>query len=99
MIGPFSSLLFFTYHISPLGIATRKYSSKKRIIINLSAPHESSVNSPIPSSDFSFQYATVNHAMILIQLSSRGTFLAKADIISTFKLQPLYPNTWNLFGV
>lgn len=36
MIGPFSSPLFSTYRISPLGIATQKYSGKKRII-NLSA--------------------------------------------------------------
>ena len=29
------------FHISPLGIATRKYSGKKLIVIDLSAPHSS----------------------------------------------------------
>lgn len=56
MIGPFSQPPFPTFCISPLGIATRKYSGKKRIIIDLLAPHGShvpSINSLIPSKDYS----------------------------------------------
>ena len=69
MIGPFDSPPFPIFRISPIGVATRKYSGKKRLIIDLSSPHGSSVpsiNSLIPSSDFSLHYSTVNHAISLI---------------------------------
>lgn len=37
-IGPFHEPPFNVVHINPIGIATRKYSGKKRLIINLSTP-------------------------------------------------------------
>lgn len=51
MIGPFSSPSFPIYRISPIGIATCKYSGKKQIITDLSDPRNShipSINSFIP---------------------------------------------------
>lgn len=45
MIGPFFKSPFSIFRVSPLGIATRKYSPKKGLIINLSAPHDSSIPS------------------------------------------------------
>ncbi|KAL6478130.1 hypothetical protein MHYP_G00139650 [Metynnis hypsauchen] len=66
MIGPFTSPPFSTYHVNPFGVATHKYSGKKHLIINLSAPHgssEPSINSFMPSSDFSLHYATVDYAI------------------------------------
>ena len=102
MIGPFPSPPFPTYRTSPIGIATRKYSGKKRLIIDLSSPHNStvpSINSLIPSPDFSLHYTTVSHAISLIRLAGRGAWLAKADITSAFKVLPLHPDFWHLFGV
>ena len=102
MIGPFTSPPFPTPRISPVGIATRKYSGKKRLIIDLSSPHGSSIpsiNSLIPSSDFSLQYSTVTHAISLIRQAGRGAWLAKADITSAFKVLPIHPDSWHLFGV
>lgn len=58
MIGPFSSPPFPIYRSSPIGIATRKYSSKKRLIIDLS-PHHSKHQQPHPSPDFSLNYTTI----------------------------------------
>jgi hypothetical protein len=43
--GPFPLPPFPTYRVSPLGIATHKYSGKKRLIFDLSSPH----NNPQPS--------------------------------------------------
>eukprot|EP00064_Thunnus_orientalis_P018840 superscaffoldBa00004481_g18948 len=71
--------------VSPIGVATRKYSGKKRLIIDLSSPHGStvpSINSLIPSLDFSMQYATIDHAISLIRLAGQGAWLSKADIPS-----------------
>ena len=43
MIRPYDDPPFSTFCISPLGIATRKYSGKKHLIVDLSAPHDDSV--------------------------------------------------------
>ena len=40
--GPFLDAPFDCYRISPIGVATGKYSGKKRLIIDLSAPHNDS---------------------------------------------------------
>ena len=102
MIGPFDIPPFPLFRISPIGIATRKYSGKKRLIMDLSSPHGShipSINSVIPSPDFSMQYATIDHAITLIRLAGRGAWLSKADIISAFKVLPIHPDFWRFFGV
>ncbi|XP_044217636.1 uncharacterized protein LOC122989025 [Thunnus albacares] len=102
MIGPFSSPPFPSFRVSPIGVATRKYSGKKRLIIDLSSPHGStvpSINSLIPSLDFSMQYATIDHAISLIRLAGQGAWLSKADITSAFKVLPIHPDYWHLFGV
>ncbi|CAG2232853.1 unnamed protein product [Mytilus edulis] len=40
MYGPFDTLPFSSYHVSPLGVVVGKYSKKKRLLIDLSAPHQ-----------------------------------------------------------
>ncbi|XP_033480312.2 uncharacterized protein LOC117255466 [Epinephelus lanceolatus] len=102
MIGPFDHPPFSIFRISPIGVATCKYSGKKRLIIDLSSPHGSdilSINSLIPSPDFSMQYATIDHAMALIRLAGHGAWLSKADITSAFKVLPIHPDFWCYFGV
>lgn len=37
--GPFKKPPFHSYRVSPIGIATHKYSFKKRLILNLFSPH------------------------------------------------------------
>ncbi|XP_042251963.1 uncharacterized protein LOC121886109 [Thunnus maccoyii] len=101
MIGPFSSPPFPSFRVSPIGVATKKYSGKKRLIIDLSSPHGStvpSINSLIPSLD-NLQYATIGHAISLIRLAGQGAWLSKADITSAFKVLPIHPDYWHLFGV
>ena len=58
-----------------------------------------SINSLIPSADFSMQYSTVDGAINLIRLAGKGAWLAKADITAAFKVLPLHPDFWHLFGV
>lgn len=102
MIGPFDKSPFSTCRINPIGIATRKYSGKKRLIIDLSAPHNDaaqSINSLIPLAPFSLFYATVDDAIKFIKIAGRGAWLAKADISDAFKVMPLHPSQWHLFGV
>jgi len=102
MIGPFDNSPFPTFRISPIGVATRKYSGKKLLIIDLSAPHNGladSINSLIPLTPFSLFYNTVDDAIKFIKKAGRGAWLAKADISDAFKIMPLHPSQWHLFGV
>ncbi|KAI2646043.1 enzymatic polyprotein [Labeo rohita] len=88
--------------ISPVGIATRKYSGKKRLIIDLSSPHGShipSINSIIPAPDFSMKYASIDQAISLIRKAGLGAWLSKADITSAFKVMPIHPEFWRFFGI
>nr|XP_055053787.1 uncharacterized protein LOC129438918 [Misgurnus anguillicaudatus] len=102
MIGPFDTPPFEHFRISPIGVATRKFSGKKRLIIDLSAPHNSpypSINSLIPLDEFSLHYHDIDQAISLIKNAGRGAWLAKVDITSAFKVMPIHPDWWHLFGV
>ncbi|XP_058610956.1 uncharacterized protein LOC131526627 [Onychostoma macrolepis] len=102
MIGPFVKPPFEIFRISPIGVATRKFSGKKRLIIDLSSPHNSSIpsiNSLIPLEEFSLRYHDIDQAVELIKIAGRGAWLAKLDITSAFKVMPIHPDSWHLFGI
>lgn len=58
VIGPYSSPPFAHYRINPVGVVESKYSRKKRLIVDLSAPHDHaehpSINSLIDKDTYSF---------------------------------------------
>lgn len=70
LVGPFNFPPFSAFCTSPVGMATRKQSLKKRSIFDLSDPHSGlvlSVNSYILSFPY-FYYATVDDTIKLIKL-------------------------------
>ncbi|XP_034437355.1 LOW QUALITY PROTEIN: uncharacterized protein LOC117759380 [Hippoglossus hippoglossus] len=76
--------------------------SEKRLIIDLSAPHNStipSINSLIPKEPFSLFYAAIDNAIQMIKLAGVGAWLGKADITDAFKVLPLHPSQWHLFCI
>ncbi|KAL0160929.1 hypothetical protein M9458_044654, partial [Cirrhinus mrigala] len=102
MIGPYAVPPFPIFRVSPIGVATRKFSDKKRLIIDLSSPHNSpfpSINSLIRLEEFSLHYHYVDQAITLIKDAGRGAWLAKVDITSAFKVMPIHPDFWHLFGI
>ena len=54
--GPYLSMPFDLYRVNPIGVAEGKYSKKKRLIVDLSAPHNedqhASLNSLIDKTEF-----------------------------------------------
>ena len=69
--------------------------------MDLSAPHGSltpSINSLIPLELYSLYYATIDHAIHLIKRAGVGAWLGKADVTDAFKVMPLHPSQWHLFG-
>ena len=88
--------------ISPIGVATRKFSGKKCLIVDLSSPHNSSVpsiNSLIPLDKFSLKYLDIDQAVELIKITGQGAWLAKIDITSAFKVMLIHPDSWHLFVI
>ncbi|KAL0152549.1 hypothetical protein M9458_052272, partial [Cirrhinus mrigala] len=80
----------------------QKILRQKRLIIDLSSPHNSpftSINSLIPLEEFSLHYHNVDQAITLIKEAGRGAWLAKVDITSAFKVMPIHPDFWHLFGI
>ncbi|KAK6191041.1 hypothetical protein SNE40_002790 [Patella caerulea] len=103
LYGPFDVPPFSTYRVSPLGVATHKYSGKKRLIIDLSSPHNkpdhSSINDLMDKDSCSLSYVTIDDATELIKTLGRNSNLCKVDIADAFKQIPINPNQWHLFCV
>ena len=88
VIGPFSEPPFEIYRINPLGIAERKYSHKKRLIVDLSAPHNidthQSLNSLIDKSEYSVKYTRIDDAIDVIKRFGVGSVMNKTDVVSGY---------------
>lgn len=101
--GPFDSLPFTNYRVSPIGIAVGKYSGKPRLIVDLSSPHDNlehhSVNEMIDKESCSLTYVKIEDAIRTIQLLGKGTTMCKTDISDAFKLMPITPSQWHMYGI
>lgn len=101
IIGPLESLPFNNFRISPIGVATRKFTGKQRLILDLSAPHDSeeisSINDLISKEDFSLKYVTIDDAINIICDLGEGALLTKFDIKNAFRILPLAPESWRFF--
>ena len=99
--GPFDAPPFPTYRVSPIGIATHKYSLKKRLILDLSSPHHTdehcSINDLIEKDVCSLSYIKLDDAIKVIQDYGRNSICCKVDISDAFKQLPISPQQWHLF--
>ena len=100
--GPYSVPPFHVFRASPLGVAVSKYSNKKRLILDLSSPHDSnenaSINSLIDKDSFRLHYTTVDDAIVIIKRLGMHAQLCKVDIESAFKILPINKAQWPYFG-
>ena len=103
IIGPYDNPPFKTFRISPIGIVEGKYSKKKRLILDLSAPHNNcdhaSINDLIDKDEFSLTYVRIDDAVKIIKQLGRGSLLCKCDITDAFKLIPIHPSLWGYYGM
>jgi hypothetical protein len=98
IVGPYNSLPFNRYRVSPIGVATGKYSGKKRLILDLSSPHKEgeilSVNSAIDTDEYRLQYVTIDDAIEVIRKLGKGAKLIKVDVKDAFRIIPVAPEQW-----
>lgn len=101
--GPYVDPPYSVYRISPIGVAQGKFSLKNRLIVDLSAPHNSehhsSINSLIHKDDFSLQYVRIDDAINIIKSLGTGAQMCKTDIVDAFKLIPIHSNCKPFYGI
>lgn len=102
-IGPFSKSPYEKYRVSPLGLVEHKYNKKKRLIVDLSAPHDNefnpSINDLISKDDYSLSYIKLDDAVRIISHLGKGSWLCKIDVKNAFKNLPVRQDQWHLFGI
>ena len=90
LYGPFDSPPFESYRVSPLGLAIGKYSWKKRLIVDLSAPHVNpdhvSINDLIDKESCSMTYVKIDDTNKSICQYGKGALMTKWDISDAFKI-------------
>ena len=103
LYGPFDKPPFDNFRVSPLGLTIGKYSGKKRLIVDLSSPHDdpshSSINGLIDKESCSLTYVKLDDAIKAIQHCGQGALLCKMDIADAFKQLPIKSSQWPLFCV
>ena len=107
ILGPYAEPPFSFFHTSPLMTRPKKNSDKRRIIMDLSYPAGTSINSGIPQGEYQdlaykLHYPTIDTFVEHILHMGQGCHLFKVDISRAFqnlKVCPLdYPLlslTWN----
>ena len=91
--GPFSEPPFPDLVISPIGVVP-----KKRLIHHLSYPRGESINSGIDKFYTSVSYHNVDQAIDLLCNLGSGSYMAKTDIQSAFRIIPVHPSNYKLLG-
>lgn len=95
--GPFIERPFENLRLSPIGLVPKKEGGW-RMIQHLSYPHGESVNSFIDPDLSTVQYTSFDKVLATISAIGKGAILARMDIKSAFRLLPLDPKDFPLFG-
>lgn len=98
MAGPFTEPPLPNLRVSPLGLVPKKDTGKFRLIHHLSFPPGLSVNDGISREEAAVSYVSFDRAIALVARAGRGALLAKTDIESAFRLLPIHPECFHLFG-
>lgn len=97
--GPFISSPLPNLQCHPLGVVPKKHSPEWRTIYHLSYPDGDSLNDHIPKDPYALQYVRVDDAIRILKSLGPGSFMAKTDLKSAFRLIPIHPDDWHLLGI
>ena len=84
--------------ISPIGVVPKKEPGAYRLIHHLSYPHGNSINDGISDIYTKVTYSRVDDAISILKQLKTGSFLAKTDIQSAFRIMPIHPSCYHLLG-
>ena len=85
---------------SPIGMIPKAHQPGKfRLIVDLSAPPDFSVNDGISTALCSLRYVTVDRAARLVKDYGQGALMAKIDLQSAYRHIPVHPEDQHLLGI
>ena len=84
--------------ISPLGVVPKRVPGECRLIHDLNFPKNNSVNSHIDKSQTEVHYELLDHCVSIIHRLGANCRIAKADIKDAFRIIPIHPADYYLFG-
>ncbi len=99
VLGPFSPEFLPNVHVSRFGVIPKKATGKWRLIVDLSAPDNYSVNDGVYERFCSMQYVSVENAVQLVVKKGPGALMAKIDIKSAYRIVPIHPDDRWLLGM
>lgn len=99
-IGPAEAAKSLNIHCSPFGVIPKKNTPNKwRLIIDLSAPENHSVNDGILKELASLSYMSIDDVVAAVLSRGKGTLLAKMDVRQAFRNIPVHPSDRGLLGM
>jgi hypothetical protein len=107
-IGPFDSPPFENLIVSPIGVVTKKFSAKLRLIHHLSWPRHygedsDSINEHISAEDRETKLSSFDDAVNMLasipKSKSHLVQLLKLDVRSAYRLVFVHPDDWHCVGM
>ena len=87
-------------HKNPIGVIPKPHQPGKfRMIVDLSAPREGSVNDLISTQLCSLTYASIEQAARLVKAAGRGALMGKLDLSSAYRRVPVHPQDYHLLAM
>ena len=96
--GPFKSLPFDNFVISPLGLVPKKETGKYRIIHDLSFSKSDYVNLFISDAEATVQYESLDYIVKIVKMDGQFSMIAKTNIEEVFWFLPMHPGDYHLLG-
>ena len=99
-ILPVSALAPPLLQLGPFGVMPKRNRPNKwRLIVDLSSPEGHSVYAAIWEDLCSVAYASLDHAVQLVQSLGQGALLAKLDLKEAYRAVPVHPSDQRLLAV
>ena len=93
LLGPLPPQLARLCHTSPISLIPKPHQPGRwRLIVDLSSPHDGSVNDAISVDHCHMYYASVLHAAAMVRQLGPGTMLAKIDLHHAYRILPVHPD-------
>ena len=100
LVGPVNELFLSRLQVSPIGLVPKGHTNCRwRVIVNLLAPQQFSVNDGIEDKLCSLTYASLDDAVRLISSLGWGTQLVKMDLKDAYQIVPVHPKDQHLLGI
>ena len=98
--GPFIAPPVPWLHCSPFGVILKNHHPGKwRLILDLSAPPDHSVNAGFLKDAFSLDYVSVDDAIRHLIRLGIGALMAKFDVKAAYRNTPIHPDERFLLGM